>query len=167
MPTALNVPFPPLIRGEWTQATFPITAAQTFKPGDWVYLTTAGALSIAAASGNDVGNIKLLGIARGDAAQLLLAGVDCPVDMPQSGAEFLTQLYHSTAASAVLAASDLDAPTTLPLRNQGGRWVVNVENDNTNDRIQIVERHDQYPASEQYGWFWARPLDAGTLTGGI
>lgn len=158
MPSALNIPKPAPTRGLWTLKYYGVTSGQTFKAGDHVYLDTSGTLAIAATSGNDVGNIKLLGIAKAAAADVLAESGDfalCPVYVPVVGSgEFLTQLYHSTAASAVMAESDLDAPKAYPLSNQGGRWVANVENDGTNDRVVIVERDLKYPYSETYGWFW-------------
>lgn len=166
MPAALNIPNPPLMYGPTRRSTYPITAGQTFKAGDPVYLVAAGTLSICATSGNDVGNIQILGHAAGDAEWLLSKGYDCEVMIPLSGFTILTQLYHSTAASAVLAAAAYDAPTTLPLRNQGGRWVANVETDGTNDRLVILERHNQYLVTEQYTWVWAAYLESGLLFGG-
>lgn len=144
---------------QWSTQYHGVTAAQTFVVGDHVYLDGSGTLAICAASGNDVGNIELLGIAAANAADILARTGDqalCPVSVPGPGAEFLIQLYHGTAASAVLAASDMDAPPILPLRNQGGIWVANVENDGTNDRIVITERHLHDAFSTQYGWFWCK-----------
>lgn len=159
MPSALNIGKPAPRRGLWETRYYGVTAAQTFKVGDHVYLDSSGTLAIAAAASNDVGNIKLLGIAMANAAQVLAKSGDealCPVAVPVMGSgEFLTQLYHGTAASAVLAETAMDVPTTLPLRNQGGLWVANVENNGTNDRVMILERDLKYPFSEQYGWFWA------------
>lgn len=159
MPTSLNVGKPSVTRGDWNTYYYGVTAGQTFVKGDWVYLVAAGTISIAAAAGNDVGNIKILGRAEANAADVLAQPTGrqlCPVAVPSDSGEFLVQLYHSTAASAVLAETGMDAPTVLPLRNQDGFWVANVENDGTNDRVVIVERHPKYAFSEQYGWFWAR-----------
>lgn len=158
MPSALNIPKPAPTRGLWNIRYYGVTAAQTFKVGDHVYLDGSGTLAIAATSGNDVGNVKLVGIALANAADVLAESGDfalCPVKCPVVGSgEFLTQLYHSTAASAVLTAGGLDTPSAFPLRNQGGLWVANVENDGTNDRVVITERSLEYPFSETYGWFW-------------
>lgn len=154
MPATLLAP-PQVFRGEWEIEDFPITAGQTFKPGDFVYLVS-GAISICAAPSNDVGNIAPMGIVGGDAAQLLAytnTVFDVPVHMPAGkNHRFLLPVYHSTAASAVIAATDL--PITLPLRNQGGIWCVNKETNGTNDRIIVLARHEEYPFSETYGWFW-------------
>jgi hypothetical protein len=158
MPSALNIPKPAPTRGQWTNKYYGVTAGQTFKAGDHVYLDGSGTLAIAATSTNDVGNVKLLGIALASAADILAQTGDfavCPVKVPVPGSgEFLTQLYHSTAASAVLTAGGLDTPSAFPLRNEGGRWVANVETDGTNDRVVITERSLRYPFSEEYGWFW-------------
>lgn len=164
MPTTLNVGKPAPTRGRWTIGHYEVTAAQTFKAGDWVYLTDAGTISIAATASNDVGALDVLGIAQANAADCLTLSGDaarCPVSIPTENGEFLTQIYHSTGASATFAITDLGvgaagAPSTYPLRNQGGVWVANKENNGTNDAVAIVERHQAYPYGEQYGWFWAR-----------
>lgn len=158
MPSTINVGKPALTRGRWTRDEYNVTAAQTFKVGDWVYLDSNGTLVIAAAASNDVGNVLLLGIASGNAVDYLALGTKCPVDIPGPDAECLFALYHGTAASAVLAETTLDAPTSLPLRNQGGQWVLNVENDGTNDRVVVTAFHPEYPAGTQYGWVWGRVL---------
>ena len=169
MPTALNVP-KILTRGRWDLLYFRPTAAQTYVPGDFVYLDSSGTLAIAAAASNDVGNIEILGISAHDAADVLalpstptdrrLGAVMVPAD---NSSMFLSAVYHSTGASAVIAETDLDPQLTLPLRNQAGLWLVNKENDGTNDRVLVVERHDKYPWSEQYGWFWCKLMEAGTF----
>src|SRR5690348_3999373 len=97
MPTALNIGKPALTRGNWEVEHHEVTAAQTFKVGDWVYLDSSGTLVIAAAASNDVGNVLLLGIAGANAADVLdsnipTANQKCPVWVPQPGASFLTQL---------------------------------------------------------------------------
>lgn len=144
---------------KWQTKYYGVTAAQTFVVGDHVYLDGSGTLAIAAVASADVGNIKTLGIAQANAVDILARSGDealCPVSVPSYDGEFLIQLYHSTAASAVLAATDMDAPPILPLRNQAGIWVANVETDGTNDRVVITERHFHDAFSTQYGWFWAR-----------
>lgn len=148
---------------DWYLKYAGVTASQTFGVGDFVYLVAAGTASIAATASNDVGNVLVLGLARASAADCLASGRECPIWCPKPGAAawFLLPLYHSTAASAVLAASDLDLPTTLPLRNQAGQWCANKENDGTNDRVTIRERHLMWPYSEAAGWFWCSPTAAG------
>ena len=166
MPSALNVGKPSATRGKWTTKYYGVTAAQTFVVGDWVYLDSSGTLAICATASNDVGNIKILGRALANASDILAlpSGVAvCPVSIPSDDGEFIIQLYHSTAASAVMAETAMDVPTVLPLRNQGGLWVADVETDGTNDRVVIVERHPKYPHSEQYGWFWGRISPADLL----
>jgi hypothetical protein len=140
-----------------------VTASQTFKAGDWVLATTDGTLSIAAAASNDVGNVAVIGIAQADAADVLADSdqfpYGCPVLCPDESGEFVAAVYHGTAASAKLAATDIDpaaSTKTLPLRNQGGQWVVNLENNGTNDRVVVMERHPAYPFDEVYGWFWCK-----------
>lgn len=167
MPTTLDIP-KIFTRGNWMTLHYRPTAAQTYVPGDFVYLDSAGTLAIAAAASNDVGNIEILGISAHDAADVLalpstpterrLGAVMVPAD---DSAQFLAAVYHSTGASAVIAETDLDPQLTLPLRNQGGLWVVNKENDGTNDRALVVSRHDKYGWSVQYGWFWCNLMPAG------
>lgn len=160
MATLGDIGKPAVIRGDWETKFFGVTAAQTFKVGDHVYLDSSGTLAIAAAASNDVGNIKMLGIADANAVDILARTGDqatCPVKVPNSSnGLFLSQLYHGTPASAVLAETDMDAPITLPLRNQAGIWVVNVQNDGTNDRIVVVERHLKTAFADQYQWFWCK-----------
>lgn len=166
MPTSIDVPKGRVRNAsEWKTRHYEVTAAETFEPGDHVYLDGSGTLAIAAADGNDVGNIRLLGIAQAFAADCLANSRKCPVLCPiNPAAEFLTAVYHSTGVSAVYAATDIDGAATtvtVPLRNQGGNWVANRENNSTNDRVVITERHDKYPYSTQYGWFWCHYLTAG------
>lgn len=166
MPSAPNIAFPNLCTGPTRPATYPITASQTFRPGDLVYLTTSGLVSIAATADADVGNIKILGLSLTDATWALEKGYDAEVAIPLSGFRFLTQLYHSTWASATLAVADIDAPRDLPIRNAGGRWMLNVETDATNDRAYVIERHNRYAVTEAGSWWWAGFLESGLLFGG-
>lgn len=170
MPSAIDVGLPSLSRGTWDTKYCEVTASQTFKTGDWVYKVAAGTLSICASSGNDVGAILPWGRAMADAADVLNNSgsfpYGCPVEVPADNGEFVVAVYHSTAASAVLAATDIDGAAstiTLPFRNQGGQWVANKENNGTNDLLVIMERHPRYPFSEPYGWFWARLKPAARL----
>lgn len=171
MPSALNIDKPAVLRGKWNVEWHPVASGETFVKGDHVYLNTSGLLAIAAAADNDVGNVKTLGIADGNAADILAitdtGRRECPVLVPESveAGHFLTQVYHSTLSSATVAASDMDAPLTLPLRNAGGKWVANKETDGTNDRIVLVERHQKYAFGEAAGWFWAKYLTSGHLRG--
>lgn len=170
MPTSIDIGKPSEKRGRWDIKYCEVTASQTFKVGDWVYKDTAGTLAICAASGADVGAILPWGRAAADAADVLnnsaLFPDGCPVDVPGYDGEFVVAVYHSTGASAVLAATDVDGAAstiTLPLRNQGGQWVANKENNGTNDLLVIQSRHPKYPWSTQYGWFWAKLKPAARL----
>lgn len=126
---------------------YPEAASQTFKVGDWLYLVS-GKLTIAAAAGNDVGNIKLLGRAAAPATGV--TDTYLPVEIADENAIFSLPMYHGTAGSAVTAVTDIG--TDLPLRNQGGVWCVNKQNDGTNDRISVIEiDRSLYPVGEQYG----------------
>lgn len=154
----------------WTCVYAKVTASQTFKQGDFVQFADAGTVSIAATASNDVGNIRF-GIAGADAVPALADDVAIPVWIPTPRiSQIALPVYHGTAASAVLAATDRATAAgaygiTLPLRNQAGVWVANLENNGTNDRLIYVEpvSADQY--SEQYGMHWWAVLDAGSLIG--
>jgi hypothetical protein len=150
MPSTLLAP-PQALYGEWGTAEYNITAGQTFKPGDPVYLDTNGTLAIAATSGNDVGNIKIVGISQGDATQLLLEGLKCSVAIPTPSSRWL------------LTEANLDLGNTYPLRNQGGIWCLNVENNGTNDRMTAMSFHDEYLPGTTYGWVYSKFMHGTTF----
>lgn len=175
MPTAVNVGKPAGVRGTWTLKYCAVTAAQTFKVGDWVGKDSSGTLIIAAAASNDYDSSTpglLWGIAQANAADILAnpSGdlARCPVLVPGRDAEALFQVYHSTTASATIADTDIDgaaAPLKLPLRNQGGVWVLNKENDGTNDAFQITERYPGHSGTDTLPWVWAKLLSSESLEG--
>ena len=167
MPASLGASGLPkgLTRGRWGEYYGTPTAGQTYKVGDHLIMGTGGTLEIAAAdtAAYDASGLDTyLGISGHDAVDVLalpstpterrLGMVQIPTD---SSSQFLVAAYHGTPASAVIAATDLDVPLILPLKNVGGTWVADVENDGTDDSIQILERHDKYPYSTAFGWFWA------------
>lgn len=160
-------------RGKWNIKYAPVTAAQTFKVGDWVGKDSNGTLIIAAAASANYDSSTpalLWGIALANAADILAnpSGSDlalCPVAVPTRDAEFLTQIYHATAASAVLADTALDAPTTLPLRNQSGAWQLALADDGTNDAILVTERYRDSSGTDQYPWVWGKLLSGESLEG--
>jgi len=174
MPSAINIGRPSSKRGNWSIRYAEVTAAQTFKVGDWVYLTTAGTLSIAAASGADVGALKLYGRALANAADCLTLTGDqarCPVDVPGENGEFIVAVVANDSTSGLSLADWMPStdglPITLPLRNRSGQWCANVTTNGTNDMVVLVERDLAYPASEtSYGWWWARLIDAAKATSG-
>ena len=97
----------------WKTLECEVTAAQTFKVGDWVQKDSAGTLAIAATTGNNVDSsaVQLFGIADANAADILALDAGrrlCPVWVPLPGAQFLAPVYHATTASAVLAQTDVD-----------------------------------------------------------
>lgn len=171
MPSGLNIPKTATRRNpaDWDLMYCEVTAAQTFVAGDWVYKAAAGTLSIAAASGANVDSsaLQLFGIAAANAADCLALSKPCPVWVPKPGAQFLTQVYHATSASAVLAASDIDSESSkqvLPLRNQGGIWCLGLAEDGTDDCVAVVERHEAYAFSETFGWFWGTIIPAAIIS---
>ena len=146
-------------RGKVRVRWYPVNTDETFTKGDWVYISS-GKLSICAAAGNDVGNISLLGRSLANAEDVAnsISGL-CPVEIADDTAEFAFPIYHGTAASAVTANADIGA--TYPLRNQGGIWGLNKENDGTNDRIKVTEVDlSRYPLGEQYGVVWGKVIAA-------
>lgn len=175
MPASLAASYLPkgITRGNWGSYHGTPTAGQTYKVGDHLILGAAGTLEIAAADTaayDASGLASYCGISEHDAVDVLalpstpierrLGRVAIPVD---SSSQFLVAAYHGTPASAVIAATDLDpaaGPFVLPLKNVAGQWVADVENDGTDDSIQIVERHDKYPYSTAFGWFWAKVVRA-------
>jgi hypothetical protein len=146
-------------RGDWGHAVYAkVTADQSFKEGDLVQFADAGTVSIAATPGNAVGNIRF-GIAGAGAADALANDTPIPVYIPRDGAEICLPVYHGTPASAVLTEDDRATAAgqygiTLPIKNVGGVWVADKQNDGTNDCITLVgpDSDDQY--NEQYGLFW-------------
>ena len=146
-------------RGDWNTVVYAkVTAAQTFVAGDLVQFADAGTVSIAATASNDVGNIRW-GIALAGAADALTDDRSIPVAVPGDGAQILLPVYHGTAASAVLNATDRATAAGaygigLPARNQGGVWCANLENDGTNDCLTYVEPLDPTQYGEQYGLHW-------------
>lgn len=156
-------------RGQWYTAHYPVTAGQTFVVGDWVYITEAGTISIAASGGADVAsNTQLLGRALANAADCLAQSGDaaeCPVDCPAVSGQFLACVSADDAAGA-LALADWSVGTTglLPtfgLRNAavsvGGvtyrTWTLN-KSEATDKCVVAVERHRSYPVNENFGLVW-------------
>jgi hypothetical protein len=167
MPSTINVGTPSKRRGSAGEKNrfYPVNAGQTFQVGDWVYLT-GGGLSICAAAGNNVGNITPLGRAEASAAAILAlpSGMQvCPVSAADGDSEYLFAVYHSTAASAVTAMSQVGS--TFPLRNQGGQWVVDIEHAGTNDRILVTEIAKDFPAGTQYGYVYGKLIAANRQLG--
>ena len=146
-------------RGKVRVRWYPVNTGQTFVKGDWVYIVT-GKLSIAAVAGSAVDDTPILGRALAGAVDSLnsTSGL-CPVEIADDTAEFAFPIWHGTAASAVTANADVG--TDLPLKNQGGVWVVNKQADGTDDRIKITEIDvSRYPVGEQYGVVWGKVLAA-------
>lgn len=158
MPATLTANPPPFVcDGDWGLGSYPIKAGEVFKPGDIVHLDSNGQLVLSAAAGASVGNVKILGVSAGDAAQLLTqfgSGAECPVHIPTPTSTVLLPVGHSTAALAVIAATDMDTPLTLPIaRDANGIYYADKENNGTNDRLLCYERAPEYPFSETFGWF--------------
>lgn len=175
MPSSLDLGKPNPTRGTWMTKYCAVTAAQTFKVGDWVGKDSSGTLIIAAAADAEYDSTTpglLWGIAQANAADILAnpSGdlAKCPVKVPGRDGEALFQVYHSTTASATIADTDIDGAATalkLPLRNKGGQWVLNKETDGTNDAFQITERYLGHSGTETLPYVWAKLLSGESLEG--
>lgn len=170
MPADYNLPKPVPLRGQWDTKWYGVASGETFKRGDHVMLNSSGLLVIAAAADANVGAVKVLGIANGNAADILLNPVaarrECPVLVPLvDGGYFLTQIYHGTFASATIAATDMDAPPSYEMRNAGADGWLADKSVATNAVLTLVERHEAYPFGETGGWFWAKYTQADHLHG--
>lgn len=152
------------IKGKFQATRYSTVASgQTFGVGDFVYLDANGQLTIAAAASNDVGNLRFAGISDGSAAQCLAESRKCGY-IPLDGLVFTLPLYHSTASSATLAENETDTPLTLPLRNQGGIWCLNKENNGTNDRFVVLGLSPASVFGENYTLVECAPMDAALLS---
>jgi hypothetical protein len=139
--------------------SYGIASGQTFDVDDLLYLDSNGLLTVAAAAGAAVGDVKLVGVSKGNAVRLLAAygsGAECPVSVIVPGSsQILMPVGHTTAASAVIAASETDAPLTVPIaRGATGIWYADKEHNGTNDRLIWVERDLAYPFSETFATHW-------------
>lgn len=162
MPSSANVLGRPAPTrgGDWPVTNdFTVTAAQTFKVGDWVYLDGSGTLAVCCTTGNNcAGGVLPLGRACADAVDCLALGTPCPVEVPPPNGEFLVQLQHDTPGSAIITVADLDAPYTLPLGLIGSTWVADVESNGSEDRVVVVTIDREFPPSTEYGYVWVRLL---------
>lgn len=146
------------------------TAAQTFKSGDFVIWNAAGTIDIAAAAGAAVGNVDLIGMSLGSAADAL-AFTDTkarrvPVAIPRQNTDFILPLVATAAEGAVtFSLTDLDdtSKTNLDLcRTTNGRWALQADTA-TNPKFKIMglfgvdERNNNYGVST-YPWVRCRPI---------
>lgn len=174
MPTAINIGRPSEKRGNWDTRYCEVTAAQTFKVGDWVYKVAAGTISIAAASGSAVdtstAGVLPWGRALADASDVLNNSAafpnGCPVECPGYDGEFVVAVCGAAGVTAALDATDLDGASTaitLPLLNVSGQWCANEAGNDTDDCVIIVERHPDFPFGEGFGKFWAKIMPGERL----
>lgn len=168
MPTTPNIGRPSRRRGTESLAQhYPVTAAQTFVVGDYVY-EVSGKLSICATTGNDVGAINIAGRSLGNATEVLAnpAGspvATCPIDPANDGSQFLSYAYSATPSSAITAITQVGS--AYPLINNAGQWGYDIDNAGTNNRVIVKELHPQYPVGTQYGWAWINVLTANRQLG--
>lgn len=155
----------------WRIMTQDVKAAETFLVGEPLVIDTNGALTVAAAVGSAIDissspNGLLFGFAKNNAAECLELGIPCEVMVPVAGAWVEGSIYHTTAASAVLAQNAFDAIVTLPLlRVAAGLWVFDKEHDGTDDLVLLASKSGNEPWSEQYGTFRATFLEAAAWRG--
>lgn len=152
--------FKPIVAiiGEYDVRYLQPTAAQTFKWGDFLKWNAAGTVDIAAAAGNAVGNVDLIGMSLGSAADVL-AFTDTkarrvPVAIPRMNTEFVLPLVATTAEdTATLALTDLDntAKTDLDLfYSTNSRWVLSADTA-TNAKFRIVGLFGEDERNNSYG----------------
>lgn len=164
MPTAIDLGKVTPKRGTWTVVPYQVTAAQTFRVGDWVAMTDAGTISVAVAPGSDVASAtQLLGRARANAVDCLALSIECPVEIPGADGEFLATVTADDA-SANLALTDFGSAdgllATYGVRHLGAdqttsKWTIN-KSETTDKKWVITQRHPKYAFGETYGWFWCR-----------
>jgi hypothetical protein len=107
------------------------TAGQTFGIGDLVYFDSNGTVAICGVTSFNL-NTAILGIAQTAATGVTGASVRVRVISPND--RFLMNIFHTTAASAVTAQTQLGTPVIYALRNNAaalptgttGKWVVDL-----------------------------------------
>ncbi len=171
-----------VIIGDYDVRYFQPTAAQTFKDRDWLIWDPAGTVSIAATAGaaGGVGNVKMVGMSLGNAADVL-ALTDTklrrvPVCVPRSYTEFvfpyLGSAGNATPTSGTFSLTDLDVPTEVDLiYTTTSVWAVSSA-DTTNPKFRIMglwgvsERNNNYGTASVFPYVRVRPiLSAFTFSG--
>ena len=157
----------------------PIQSGATFGVGDFLVMSTTGAV-IGAAAGNNYPaassiNTKIIGRAESPAVDVNTNSANpfVSITKAQPGTEFLLPLYHTTPASAVPTLSQLG--TKYELRNTSGGWPAVDLTQTTNVIVKVVDFDPaDYPAwpgsyatgSVQEANVWVEILaSAATLTG--
>ncbi len=161
-----------VVIGEYDVRYYQPTAAQTFGYGDWLIWNAAGTVSIAAAAGNAVGNVDIVGRSLGSAADVLAISDTkarrVPVLVPRMNTEFVFPLIAAAATTAVatLALTDLDstAKTDLDLVNTGVGWALAADTA-TNPKFRVMGLWGEDELNNAYGtsgfrYVRARPIAA-------
>lgn len=135
---------------------YPEAASQTFKKGEMVYLDGSGHVAEFTASVDD-GSTRFLGFAAEDGHNDTAAATHkVKVMLPTDDSVFEGNIYHSTAASAITALTDVASGTLLPfvqLPSQGDGMVA-VDKENTSgqiDCIRIVNLSPKHAVGDVYG----------------
>jgi len=119
---------------------FPEAASQSFKAGQFVYLNSGKVTACADDS------TTILGIAVGDASGN--TDEDCAVYIANADTVFEANVYHSTAASAVTAITQVG--TCYALKVDSNKCYVDIE-DTSNDAFQVRRLSPKDKVGDQYG----------------
>lgn len=114
---------------------YPEAASQTFKKGEAVYLVSGKVTEFTTSVDN--GSTRFLGFAAADATGT--TDTPCPVWIANGDTIFRANMYHSTAASAVTAVTDIST-SLLPLKILAaqGTGIVAVDKEDTGSKIDCV-----------------------------
>lgn len=141
----------PWLRGDaqktGTENFFKETAGQTYTVGDLVYLDSNGTVALCTNSSNNL-NSAIAGQAETPATGV--TGAPVLIRAIRRDDIFRMSVWHSTAASAVLALTQLGVvyrvryDTAALVAGTGGKWVVDIENTTIEDtthalgKVQVV-----------------------------
>lgn len=129
----------------------PEADSQTFVAGDLVY-SSAGSLTIC---GADPALIR--GIAMGDATNVTSGHKDILILRITDDLDVGLNCYHATAASAVLAATNVDDQYEI-VKNAAGKWCIDIANQVSN-RV-TIQANPVHPWGDVYGIVFVRFIAA-------
>jgi len=145
----------PRLRGDYaatgTESYLKETASQSWKINDLLYIDTNGTIAICTTSSNSL-NSAIAGLALAKASGV--TGQQVQLDVIRPDEIFQMSVWHSTAASAVTAQTNLTKiyrvrydTAALPA-GTAGKWVVDIENTTTEDattalaKVQVVRFYE-------------------------
>jgi hypothetical protein len=125
-------------------AKFPLAATQSFKKGELVYkIAATGQITVVAANGQCI-----FGMAAEDATSGSAGAVDVLVDVILPGCILEGNVYHDTAASAVM--TDINVATGLAeVATSSNKTVVDITA-TSNPAFRIIERIKEDSATDVY-----------------